>query len=116
LKVQTPKKLTAKELEAFENAASEILDHFEVVGTLLDRGVLDKYLVSTNYFYWVYRYWTCLNEVVIKYRQDDATTWEDAELLYNLLCKWEKRYKSRVFPTLTQAELTSFYKYESSLV
>ena len=115
LKEINGKKVTKKEKEIFEVGAYEILDHFEFLGTLLHQRTLDKNLVSSNYFYWVYRYWTCLDKLILENRQEDETIWEEAEWLYNSLRKFEKRDRGNKLPAITKDDLISFYEYESSL-
>lgn len=109
-------KTTKRENEIFQSLSSEILDHFQGVGLLMRKGILDKDLTYSDYSYWVLRYWASLQFVIIEDRKAFPILWEDAEWLHDQFIVLEKKYRRiKILPEFTHEELIAFAEWESSL-
>lgn len=47
----------------------DILDFFETIGLLIERGVLDKRLISDRFNYWAVRYWLVSSSYILEKRR-----------------------------------------------
>jgi hypothetical protein len=93
LKKKLCRKLSNKEDMELSACATFFLDHYEIIGFLLRRKILDKELVYIYYSYSLFGFWPFLKEVIDIYVPDDPTLWENAIWLYSDLTKL---YKKRV--------------------
>ncbi|MBI5354776.1 MAG: hypothetical protein HZB50_19200 [Chloroflexi bacterium] len=93
LKKKMKGKLTRKDQNELVALATFFLDHYEVIGFLLRKKILDKQLVYVYYSYTLIGYWRFLKEVIDTYKKDEPTLWEDAEWLHH---EFVKLYKKRV--------------------
>ncbi len=75
------------------NLESEILNHFQTVGLLLRKKILDPELTWSEYSYWV-RYYSRLSRGTIdSFREEDPTAWEDVDWMMKQFSKLDKKYK-----------------------
>jgi hypothetical protein len=76
---------------------SEILNHYQTVGMLLQKRVLDRELVYSDYFNKLNHYRTLLKSYMAAYRkkQGDTTIWEDVDWLCDRLSALERKYVPR---------------------
>ena len=102
--------------DKWEVAVGELLDHFQLVGMLLRKGVLDKELVHSEYYYWVSYYFYYFKEIAIEWRRiiNDPTVWDDADYLYRELTTVERKYR-RDLSTPSEDNLKEFLSSEANL-
>jgi hypothetical protein len=114
LKKKMEEKLNKKEQNELVALATFFLDHYEIIGFLLRKKILDRQLVYVYYSYTLVGYWRFLKEVIDTYKTDDPTLWEDVEWLYD---EFIKLYKKRV-PTgaasFADEKITNFIETELS--
>lgn len=72
-------------------SADYILDFFERVALLTNKGALDREMVWNTFFYWFHRYRHCARDRIEVVRKDDPTIWTDFIDLYDNLEMMEKR-------------------------
>lgn len=114
LKKKMKGKLTRKDQNELVALATFFLDHYEVIGFLLRKKILDKQLVYVYYSYTLIGYWRYLKEVIDTYKKDEPTLWEDAEWLHH---EFVKLYKKRVpagAVELTDKKIKDFIETELS--
>jgi len=99
------------------NEIDEIIDFFEGVGFLLKRGALDKRVVWTFFFSYLYRFRHLAEEYVVKERRRDPTLWPDFVSLYDQLLVIERaeRRRQQAAVELSQEDLAQFLSEETSL-
>ena len=117
LKDKNQQAITKKDTSTLKTTGTDILDHFQTVGILMRRGILDEELVYSEYFFWLEGYWICLQKVYSAFSEVDITVWEDAQWLYKLLKKFEKKLppKGKVVEP-TEEDLKYFLEYECRLM
>jgi hypothetical protein len=76
------RKLNKREEMELVAYATYFLDHYEVIGFLLRKKILDKQLVYVYYCFTLMGYWRFLKEVIDSCRLEDPMLWEDAEWLH----------------------------------
>lgn len=105
------KKITENEIK-WQNSASEIMDHFEMVAILLQKKVIDLDLTYAEYMYWLDNYYFLLHDLVDYFRHEmnDQTQWEDVYWLRDQFIKHEKKYGGYTPPN--EYELHNFLIYE----
>jgi ribosomal protein L20 len=76
----------------------EILDHFQLVGILLNKKVLNTELVHSKYFFWLLHYYYFSRNHIQRFRQayNDPTAWEDVDKLFEKLSVVERKYRGDV--------------------
>ncbi len=114
LKKKMEGKLNKKDQNELVALATFFLDHYEVIGFLLRKKILDRQLVYVYYSYTLVGYWRFLKEVIDTYKTDEPTLWEDVEWLHD---EFIKLYKKRM-PTgvieLTDVKIKNFIETELS--
>lgn len=116
-KEQSGQVLTKKSELILKTAGTDILDHFQTIGILMRRGMLDEELVYSEYLFWVECYWLSLQRVYLAFEETDITVWEDAKWLYKRLKKFEKKLPPRgTIIELTHEDMEYFLRYESNLL
>jgi hypothetical protein len=88
---------------AQETSIGQIIDHFQIVGLLLRRKILDRELVYSEYFFWLQHYFYFFEAFISESRRPDSTVWEDAYWLHENLMVLERKYRGRranVLPTV----------------
>ncbi len=96
----------------------EILDFFQIVGSLTRRGALDKNIVWEYYSYWVNNYYVASEQYIKLCQQEFPQTYEDIVWLHKLFIKLEnKEYKftKRKYSDPSPAALKQFLIDESNL-
>ena len=78
----------------------DVMDFFDMVGTLLRRNALDEELVYTGFGFYIIKWWDETKNYILKERNNqgnDITLYEDFEELYNkmILFEMKKRGISR---------------------
>jgi hypothetical protein len=76
------------------NAIEGLLNHFEMIGLLLRRGLLDKELVSATFFLWLHHYLPALKDYIAAVRRWEPTAWEDVDWLYEQLVPLERQQRN----------------------
>lgn len=96
-----------KDTSSETRSADYILDFFERVALLTNKGALDREMVWNTFFYWFHRYRHCARDRIEVIRKDDPTIWADfidphenlemMEKRKRLLSKWlSERKKGRL--------------------
>ena len=73
----------------------DILNHFEMIGLLFKKGVLDKELVSAQFFYWLHYYCFALKDYIASVRRWEPTAWEEVEWLHEQLIPLEREQRPK---------------------
>jgi hypothetical protein len=99
------------------NEIDEIIDFFEGVGFLVKRGALERKVVWTFFFSYLFRFWHFSKEYIEDERGHDPTLWTEFVDLYNNLLKieWADRRKRNAPLQLSQDDLEQFLREETSL-
>ena len=96
----------------------DILDLFQAVSSLTERGALDKDILWEYYSYWLLNYYEVSKEYIAFIQKEYPQTWESVEWLYKVFVKLEnKEYKvtKRKYTVRSQTELIEFLVDESKL-
>jgi len=93
-------KLLLKEEENFEKGkrleeVEDILNHFQIIGFLLRKGVLDKELVWVHFFFWLNHYYLFLKPHIASVREWEPTAWEDVDWLHRRLAVLERKHRPK---------------------
>jgi hypothetical protein len=110
--------LPAAEHEDFLALATYFLDHYETVGYLLRRRILDRQLTFVYYAYTFREYWPFMKELIDACQREVPTLWEDVVWLGTLFFGMSKRPRRNCVGDLTGEELrelNSFLKQELSV-
>ena len=95
----------------------EVLHFFQLIGTLVRKGVLDRYLAWNSFYYRAIGYWCIAESHITATRNRDATIWEDFVLMKDMFVKEEARQRQqpviKVFPN--DDDVTQFLKEEAHL-
>ena len=113
-KKKIERKLNKNEQNAFIAYATFFLDHYEIIGFLLRKKMLDKQLVYVYYSSTLFSYWRFFKEVIDIYRADEPTLWEDVEWLYSELTKLFRKRVPTGNVELTDEKLKKFIATELS--
>lgn len=111
----TARRLASKALRSDDPSdADDVLDFFEMIGLLVRRGALDKYVVWHNFFYWIHRYYLSAQDYITAIQKEDPTIWADLVELHRSLVLIEKKERRCTDSNLqlTEAELTEFLEEE----
>lgn len=76
-------------------AAEDILNHFQLIGYLRRRGILDKEFVWAEYYYWLTHYHHLLKLYVAAVREWEPSAWEDVDWLYEDLTSLERKNRPK---------------------
>ncbi len=106
--------LNRKDQNQFIAYATFFLDHYEIIGFLLRKRILDKQLVYVYYSSTLFSYWRFFKEVIDIYRADEPTLWEDAEWLYVELTRLFRKRVPNVVVELTDERIRKFIETELS--
>lgn len=93
LKRKMSGKFNPRQENEFMAMATYFLDHYEVIGFLLRKKILDNQLVYVYYSYTLFGYWRFLKEIIHTCQVDDPTLWEDVEWMY---MEFVRLYKKRI--------------------
>jgi hypothetical protein len=110
--------LTAKDHADFLAMATYFLDHYETIGYLLRRRVLDRQLTFVYYGYTFCKYWPFLKELIDECQCEMPTLWEDAVWLGKAFFRILKQPARNCLAQVTEAEkceLRSFIEVEVAL-
>lgn len=71
------------------DALDEVLDFFEMVGNLVQRGAIDKEMIWHNFSNSILAYWTFAKKTgyIKEIMEKDSSIWEDVPFLYNAINK-----------------------------
>ncbi len=103
--------LSQEEKDRFTALATEFLNHFETLGYLARKGILDKEMIYVYYFYRMHGFWRFLQEEISANRSDYPLLWADAEWLHNQLVTLAKKLQPKEYFELTDAYVTKFIEY-----
>lgn len=89
-------KLLSREEEWFElgkrlEDVEDILNHFQLIGYLHSRGVLDRELVWAEYYFMLNHYYHLLKPYIASVREWDPTLWGDVDWLLTDLTGLERK-------------------------
>ncbi len=110
--------LAAADRDDFLAMATYFLDHYETIGYLLRRRILDRQLTFVYYGYTFCKYWPFLKELIDECQRETPTLWEDAVWLGLTFFRMLKRPAHGRLAQLTEAEkqeLKSFLEVEVAL-
>jgi len=94
----------------------DILNHFEMLGLLLRKGVLDKELVWAYFFVWLHHYYSLLKPYIAYVRRWEPTAWEDVDWLHQQLAAIERKHRPKGTDLGPSEErLREFLDFESNL-
>jgi hypothetical protein len=99
--------------------ATYFLDHYETIGYLLRRRILDPQLTFVYYGYTFCKYWPVLKELIDECQREIPTLWEDVVWLGRSFFRILKQPARNCIAELTEAEkqeLRSFIAVEVALV
>ena len=71
-----------------------ILDFFETVALLTEKGALDEYMVWHTFFYWINNYYELAKPQIELKQQEDAAIWADLGNLVGRLRERQKKSRS----------------------
>jgi hypothetical protein len=92
---------------------SDLLDFFQVVGTLTRGENINKELTYKWFFYWFSHYYTACKEYIKKQRGDDETiAWKDLVDLYKDLEAYDKEINNGKLSNPDKTALEDFFKWE----
>lgn len=94
--------------------ATYFLDHYEVVGFLLRKKILDRQLVYVYYCYTMFGYWRFLKEIIDVCQMDDPTLWEDADWMHAEFVKLYKRRVPNAIVDFSEEKIKMFLETELS--
>lgn len=102
--------------KTYDNA-SNVLDFFDFVGLLTNRGALEPTMVWHDFFYWVRGYWFATRDHIPNVQSRDPTIWSDFVTLYSKLAQVEKRERqcSDEELEMSDEDVSKFLKREASL-
>jgi hypothetical protein len=103
--------LDPEETERFTAIATEFLNHFETLGFLLRKRILDKEMIYTYYFYRLHGFWRFLQEVISITRADYPLLWSDAEWLHDELVSLARKQQPKEYIELTDSYVSKFIEY-----
>lgn len=98
-----------------DTAGADLLDHFQGLGMLLRRGVLDRDMVYSDYSTQVYYFYTALKPYIEREREasQEKEYWEDVDWLYQQLVTVERAGKpGRRMVGATQEAVIAFLQEE----
>lgn len=99
------------------SVVSDILDFFQILGTLAKSGHINKALLHNLFFYWQSNYWKACEKYIVKAQVESPATWGNGDWLYKKLTNFdEKMNKSHFIVTDMNADkkLDDFFKFEIS--
>jgi hypothetical protein len=82
-------------LPAQADAIDDLLNHFEVLGLLLRKRVLDEELVWAHYFVWLHYYFFSLRTYIASVRTWEPTIWDDVDWLHKRLIPLERKHRPK---------------------
>ena len=92
----------------------DVLDHFEVIGALLERKALEYGVVHALFDWWILRWWQCAESYVERRRNDprdpDVQIWFNLEILVRRIIADRERLG---LPDLPESALERFLEEES---
>lgn len=93
----------------------DVLDFFEVIGTLVKQGDEDPTLAYSFFHYWLSHYWLSCRSYVEAIQQAAPVQWEEATWLFEKLHKIELEKNKGKHANPTPEELALFFKEETEL-
>jgi hypothetical protein len=95
----------------------DILDFFQAIASLTERGALDKVIVWEYYSYWLNNYYEISKEYIQLCQRESPYTWEGVEWLHKEFVKIENkdRHAKKIYTPPSQEELKQFLIAESKL-
>jgi hypothetical protein len=94
----------------------DVVDFFQVVGTLVKRGHANQDLAYNFFHYWFSHYWLSVRAYVEYVRAKSPVTWAEAQWLYDKLRAYELKHNRGKRTNLTDADFDRFFAQESSSV
>jgi hypothetical protein len=76
----------------------EVLDFFDELALLVDRGVLDAEMVCYQFYYPMANYWFASQDYVHEVQREDPEAWRDLDKVMTRLVAIEARRKRRTAP------------------
>jgi hypothetical protein len=107
------KRAAKKLLKGDLYSAGKILDFFETIGLLLERGVLDKDMVWSSFDYWIRAYTQAADAHIKRVQNQDPTTWTYVCSLRKSMDEVQMKFGKTQFPPLTTKEIKEFLLDES---
>ena len=108
---QASRALDPEETERITALATQFLNHFETLGFLLRKRVLDKEMIYVYYFYRLHGFWRFLEEVISADRVDYPLLWTDAEWLHDQLVSLGRKQQPKEYIELTDTYVSKFINY-----
>ena len=94
----------------------DILDFFQMIGSLTRKGVIDKTLAWEFYVYWVDFYYIITKEYIEYCNIDNPGTWEDVVWLYKKFVRITVKDQKKPYVRPTEKEINYFLRnYEGKL-
>lgn len=89
--------------------ADFVLDYFEDLGILLQRGLADEYIIWSTSCYYILRYWKACEKYIQLAREieDDQTYFNDFEYLYKKIAEFDKMMTKEAIE-ITPEEMETF--------
>ncbi len=104
LKRRLERGLTQKEQDDLLATATYFLDHYETIGYLLRRRILDRQLTFVYYAYTFHKYWPFLKELIDACQKEIPTLWEDVVWLDRAFMRISRRPVRNRITELTEEE------------
>ena len=96
----------------------DVIDFFDMVGTLLRRNAIDEELVYTGLSFFIIRWWKASKEYILSEREsqgNDNTLFTDFEKLYNRMVLFEMKVRKISKETIELEPIDRFLNDESNL-
>lgn len=96
----------------------DILDFFQTIASLTERGALDKNIVWEYYSYWLNNYYAVSKEYIELCQKEFPQTWEGVEWLHKVFIQLENKeykYTKRKYSDPSPTEIKQFLIDESNL-
>ena len=92
----------------------DVLDFFETVGLLVQRGALDAEMVWSSFEYWIRFYTHIADSYIRKTRQEDGATWLNLIELRDTVLRIDARESGGEVRQLSPEEIEEFLEYEAN--
>ncbi|HKT31617.1 MAG TPA: hypothetical protein VJS89_03875 [Gammaproteobacteria bacterium] len=93
-----------------------ILDYFETVGLLLERGVLDEEMIWSTFSNWILNYAQIGTQYIAEVQAEDSTLWTYMMRLRDRMDEVQERITHQKYPSLTPDERENFLREEAYLI
>jgi hypothetical protein len=97
------------------NKLDDILDFFELIAVLTNRGALDKEIAWNTFYNPIMNYWLAGKDYIANAIEEDSAVWKDLRTLVDTLQDVEKKKKNGEIKIPSKEKIREFLNEESNL-